>query len=253
MDSKVLKYYADSIDQAQEELFTAQRRLIEIYKQQWMEMNYLVNIGHWPEKAVYLANAYALKVDDETYIFQLNAPLPFLPNPYYMRFKKSRDEFIAAKLFISLQLLDVIKQLECKPIERPVALIIKHYYSGNVRLFDIDNKAKQVVINTFRNRLINDDNVKSLSYYSEEGIHDMEDRTMLYLGLAEKRLLLETEIASQYPRIDHLPEVIVSKHPADYYPQCPPGRDISSKGDNDNPDNQEEKFVKNRGWEGDFM
>lgn len=246
-----VKYHADRVDLAQERLFAAQKELIEAYKRQWAEMNYLIENGMWDEKAVYLANSYGLQVDEEMYVFQLNAPLPFLPNPYYMRFNKSREEYVAAKLLIITQLRDVIDQLGPGLISQPAALLIKHYYR-DVRIFDMDNKAKQVLINTLRQKLIVDDNVKAFSYYSEEAIQAEEDRTMLYLCPAAGRVFMEREIVPRYPRIDHLPEVVTGKHPRDFFPRCPPGEnDIPTPGKVKN--NVEATTGKNYGGGRNFM
>lgn len=219
-NEELVKSHVSKVDMAQEKLFNAQLDLIKAYERQWAEMNYLVENGQWNEKAFYLANAYGLKVNDSMYVFQLSAPLPFLPNPYYTRFKKSKEEFMAAKLFIASQLRDVINQLEPKQMHQSAALLIKHHHDGT-RIFDMDNKSKQVLINSFRQKLIVDDNVKALSFYSEEAIQGNENRTMLYLGPYDKRISMETEIAKLYPRIDHIPGVIEGEYPKSFFPKCP--------------------------------
>ena len=248
-----VKYHADKVDMAQEKLFAAQKELIEAYKRQWAEMNYLIENELWSEKAVYSAAAYGLKVDNEMYVFQLNAPLPFLPNPYYMRFKKSREEFVVAKLLISLQLLDVINQMGPEPIGQSAALMIRHYYSGNVRLFDMDNKAKQVLINTFRGKLIVDDNAESFSYYSEKAIRGQADRTMLYLCPEPDSPLMEMEIAPRYPRIDHLPEVITGKYPQDFHSHNPSYVDTMEEYTKANLARKESNLAELRRLNKDFM
>ena len=220
-NEELVKLHVNKVDMAQEQLFKAQFDIIKAYERQWAEMNYLIENGQWDEKAFYLANAYGLKVDEEMYVFQLNAPLPFLPNPFYTRFKKSKEEFMAAKLLVSAQLQDVISQLEPEKMRQPAALLIKHHYSYK-RIFDMDNKAKQVVINTLRQKLIEDDNVKALAYYSEEAIQGNEDRTMLYLGPYSKRISMETEISSKYHCIDHLSESVEGKYPGIFPSECPP-------------------------------
>lgn len=242
-NESLIKYHINKIDMALEQLFKAQLDLIKAYKLQWAEMNYLIENGFWNEKAIYLSNAYGLKADKEVFVFQLNAPLPFLPNPYYMRFKESKDEFIAAKLLINLQLRDVINQLEPKTMSQPAALMIKHYYS-DVKIFDMDNKAKQVLINTFREKLIVDDNVRSFSYYSEEAIQDEDNRTMLYIGPVSEKRFIEDEIVSQYKRIDHLSEAVSGKHPEKFFPSCPRSEDILKEFDCCESSNKEDIFKK---------
>ncbi|MDR3542719.1 MAG: hypothetical protein P4L69_17415 [Desulfosporosinus sp.] len=223
-NEELVKSHVNKVDLAQERLFKAQLDLIKAYERQWAEMNYLVENGQWDGKPFYLANAYGIKVTDEMYVFQLSAPLPFLPNPYYTKFKKSREEFMTAKLLVSAQFRDVINQLDPEQMRQPAALLIKHHHDGT-RSFDLDNKAKQVVINTIRQKLIADDNVKTLPLYYEEAIQGNENRTMLYLGPHAKWIYMETEIAKRYPRIDHLPGVIEGKYPGTFFPKCPSGKD----------------------------
>ncbi|MGE5543687.1 MAG: hypothetical protein ACM3UW_01815, partial [Bacillota bacterium] len=201
MEFKELKRYADKIDLAQIDLYLAQRELIEAYKEQWSEMNRIIDAGEWPEKAVFPANACGLKLDEVLYVFQIDAPLPFLPNPYYWRFKEHHEEFLAAKLLVSLQLRNVIKQLNAKVIDQPAALHTRHYYNDAVRLFDMDNKAKQVITNSFRGVLLEDDSSKTLPFFSEEAIRANWNRTMIYLGPYSERHLIETEIADKYPTV----------------------------------------------------
>ena len=219
-----VKFHANKVDMVQEQLFNVQMDLIKAYERQWAEMNYLIENGYWDKKAFYLANAYGLKIDDEMYVFQLNASLPFLPNPYYTRFKKSREEFMAAKMLVWGQLRDVINQLEVKQLRQPAALLIKHYHDGT-RIFDMDNRAKQVVINSLRPDIIADDNVQSLPFYSEEAIQAEENRTMLYLGPYSKRVYIEDEIVKLYPKINNLLVVVEGKYPGTFFPECPSGMD----------------------------
>lgn len=225
----LVKSHVNKVDMAQEKLFNAQYNLIRAYERQWAEMNYLIENGQWDGKAVYLGNAYGMKVDIEMYVLQLDMPLPFLPNPYVLRFKENAKEYYLAKQLISEQLRDVIEQLGDGPMLSPAALLIKHYYQ-KVRIFDLDNKAKQVVINSFKNRLIKDDDIKHLPYYGEEGVVSKDgNRTMIYLGPDSKRRYMEHEIALKYERIDQLPGVTEGKYPAKFSMQCPPLEDCSAE------------------------
>lgn len=223
-NEQLMKSHVTKVDMAQEKLYNAQLELIKAYERQWAEMNYLIENGQWDEKAIYLSNAYGLKIDEEMYVFQLSAHLPFLPNPYYTRFKKSKEEFMAAKLLIISQFREVINQLRPELMRQPAALLIKHHHNGT-RIFDMDNKAKQVVINSLRQKLIVDDNVKALSYYSEEAIQGDENRTMLYLGPHSNRMLMETVITQHYLRIDDSPGVVEGKYPRTFFPKCPSEED----------------------------
>lgn len=214
---KSIEYHEDRIALIQKRLYKEQKALIEAYKSEWAEINNLIKTGHWDEKAVFKGNAYGLKIDDDSYVFQIDAALPFLPNVYYRDFEQSYEEYYAIKLFISLQLRDVIEQIGDGPMKRPAALLIKHYYH-NVRVFDLDNKAKQVIINTLKTRLIKDDNINRLPYNSEEALwndlwNEHGNRTMLYLIPYDDRTLIETKITQQYPRIDNINEVLEGKIP----------------------------------------
>jgi hypothetical protein len=237
---ELVKPHVNKVETIQQRLFDAQFDLIKAYERQWAEMNYLVENGKWDEKAFYLANAYGLKIDDEMYVFQLSAPLPFLPNPYYSRFNKSKDEYMAAKLLIWAQLRDVINQLKPKQMQQPSALLIKHHHDGT-KNFDLDNKAKQVIINTIRQKLIADDNVKTLPLYFEEAIEGDENRTMLYLGPHSQWILMATEVTRRYPRIDHISGVIEGKYPGTFFPKCPSGEDNIPMYDSGKVSHEEEK------------
>ncbi|EGW39425.1 hypothetical protein DOT_2710 [Desulfosporosinus sp. OT] len=50
------------------------------------------------------------------------------------------------------------------------------------------------MINSLRQKLIADDNLKALSFYSEEAIQGDENRTMLYLGPSSKKIFMGMEI-----------------------------------------------------------
>lgn len=252
-NEQLVKSHVTKVDMAQERLFNAQLDLIKAYERQWAEMNYLVENGQWDEKAFYLANAYGLKVNEEMYVFQLNAPLPFLPNPYYTRFSKSNEEFMIAKLLIASQLRDVINQVEPELMRQPAALLIKHHHDGT-RIFDMDNKAKQVVINTIRQKLIVDDNVNALSFYSEEAIQDDENRTMFYVGPCAKKTFMETEITKLYHRIDHISGVIEGEYPETFFPKCPSGEDNMPICDNKKEEEATElDILKKEFSDGNFM
>jgi hypothetical protein len=208
---ELVKPHVNKVDTIQQRLFDAQFDLIKAYERQWTEMNYLIENGQWDEKAVLVANAYGLKVGEEMYIFQLDTALPFLPNTYYSRFKQYHGDFVAAKLLVSLQLRDVIRQIGDGLMQEPAMLMIRHYYHG-VKIFAMQNKAKQVLMNTFRQKLMVDDSYKSLSWYSEEAIRDTENRTMVYLCPQTKKSAMLNEIAPAYPRINDIPGVIVGNY-----------------------------------------
>ena len=228
-DNELIDFHEARTEESLRKLFSAQAELIEAYQMQWSEMNYLIQEGQWPEKLIYPGNAYGMQADVETYVLQLDMPLPFLPNPYVRRFKESSKEYFNAKLLISKQLHDVIEKLGKDQLYSSAALLVKHYYQ-KVRIFDLDNKAKQVVINSLKQRLILDDNIQRLPYYSEEAIKSEDgNRTMLYLGPASKKQYMEYELALKYDRIDHLPGVIESKYPASFRLQCPASEDKTQK------------------------
>lgn len=230
---KIIESHEDRIAMIQRRLYRDQMELIEAYKSEWAELNHLIKTGQWDEKAMFKGNCYGIKVDEEIYILQLDTALPFLPNTFYRSFKETSQEFYAIKLIISLQLRDVIEQIGDGPMKSPAALMIKHYYH-NVRAFDLDNKAKQVVINTLRRSLIIDDNINRLSFYSEEAIwndlwENRGNRTMLYLCPCIQRKFFESEVVPKYPRIDNLAGVFEGKIPQNITSQCSPERGNKSR------------------------
>lgn len=212
---RIIRAHENEIDMLQQRLYKDQMDLDEAYQSEWADMNELIHAGQWDEEAVFKGNCYGLKVGEEKYIFQLDAPLPFLPNTFYRSFDKTYKEFYAIKLMLSLQLRDVIEQIGDGPMTSPAALYVRHYYH-NVRIFDLDNKSKQVLINTLRRVLLIDDTVNHLTGYREDAVYNesengADNRTMIYLYPYRDLHYLESEVIPDYARIDNLKGVIVGK------------------------------------------
>jgi hypothetical protein len=252
---KIIELHEDRISIIQQRLYRDQMDLNEAYMREWRDLNHLIKTGQWNEKATFKGNCYGLKVGDEMYVLQLDSALPFLPNNFYRSFEKTYKEFYATKLLLSLQLRDVIEQFGDGYMRRAAALFIKHYYH-NVRMFDLDNKAKQVIINTLRQFLIKDDTVDYLSGFREDAVwndlwEERGNRTMMYLCPYEKRIFMETEITSQYPRIDNMPGVIEGRIPKTMMSPCPCQEDNVPKGRKNNSCGNSQNSSKKRGrnWE----
>jgi len=212
---KTIQAHENEIDMLQQRLYRDQMALNEAYQREWADMNGLIEAGQWDESAVYEGNCYGLKVGEEKYIFQLDAPLPFLPNSFYRSFDKTYKEFYATKLLLSLQLRDVIEQIGEGFMDRAATLFIRHYYH-NIRTFDLDNKSKQVIINTLRKTLLKNDTIDYLKGFREDAIYNEPEigsanHTMLYLYPYSESLYMETKIVSKYPRIDNEEGVITGK------------------------------------------
>ena len=226
----IIKEYENEIDLLHQKLFMTQAALNEAYQRQWAEMNQLIKNGLWTEKAVYKGDSYGMKVGREAYVFQLDAPLPFLPNTFYRSFEKTYKEFYTIKLMLLLQMASVIEQIGDPPMGAPAALHIRHYYR-DVRLFDLDNKSKQVVINTFRKAgLLRDDTIIHLAAYREDAIYnDAEDgaanRTMIYLYRHLDSQVFETEMTPKYTRIDNIKGVISGELSKMAVKRCPLSED----------------------------
>lgn len=226
----IIKEHENEIDLLQQKLFMTQAALNEAYQRQWAEMNQLIKDGSWDEEALYKGNSYGLKVGHEAYIFQLDVPLPFLPNVFYRSFEKTFKEFYTTKLMLSLQMSDVIEQIGDPPMTAPAALHIRHYYR-DVRLFDLDNKSKQVVINTFRKAgLLKDDKVIYLSAYREDAIYNdpqegTANRTMIYLYQHQDSQFFETEVMPKYFRIDNVKGAVSGELCKRVVKRCPLNED----------------------------
>lgn len=226
----VIKEYENDIDLLQQKLFRIQAELNETYRRQWAEMNQLIKNGLWAEKAVYKGDSYGLKVGREAYVFQLDAPLPSLPNAFYRNFEKVYKEYYAIKVMLLLQMRGVMEQIGDPPMRYPAALHIRHYYRG-CRIFDLDNKSKQVVINTIRSAgLLRDDTFNHLSSYREDAVYnDAEDgvpnRTMIYLCRHMDIQEFEAETVPKYPRIDNIEGVFLGKISEMAMKRRPPSED----------------------------
>ncbi|SHN86375.1 MULTISPECIES: hypothetical protein [Desulfitobacterium] len=248
----IIKEHENEIDLLQQKLFMTQAALNEAYQRQWAEMNQLIKNGLWTEKAVYKGDSYGLKVGREAYVFQLDAPLPFLPNTFYRSFEKTYKEFYTIKLMLTLQMSDVIEQIGDPPMSAPAALHIRHYYR-DVRLFDLDNKSKQVVINTFRKAgLLRGDTIIRLAAYREDALcNEDEDgapnRTMIYLYRHLDSQGFETEILPKYPRIDNLKGVISGEMSKMAVKRCPLSEDYMEQRLSKNP-REESAEMEYRGF-----
>lgn len=212
----IIKKTEKDIDLLQQRLFYTQAALNESYQRQWAAINQLIKAGLWDEDAVYPGNSYGLKVGHETYVFQLDAPLPFLPNVFYRSFKRTYNEFYTTKTMLTLQLRDVIEQIGDGSMKYPAALHVRHYYK-DVKIFDLDNKSKQVLINTFRQILLANDTVNCLTGYYEDAVYNegeegTANRTMIYLYQYREGPIYGNELASSYPRIDNIKGVVTGKY-----------------------------------------
>jgi len=212
---KILQSHENEINLFQQRLYRDQMALNEAYQREWTDLNELIKAGEWDENAVYQGNCYSIKVGEQKYVFQMDAPLPFLPNTFYRSFDKTYKEFYEIKLLLSLQLRDVIEQIGDGFMTYPAALFIRHYYH-NVRIFDLDNKSKQVIINSFRKTLLKNDTVDYLTGFREDAIYNepevgLANRTMIYLYPYLDSHYMENEIVPKYPRIDNIEGVISGK------------------------------------------
>lgn len=195
--------YETRLEEKYGELFKLQTEIINFYKKQWEEMNDLIAHGY-SEEPNYIANAYGLKVKD-FHIIQLDGMLPRIPKH---NIHKYREHYGIAKRFISSRIMDICKNLNCKCYKEPVALIVMHYHTGN-RLFDVDNKEKQIIFNSLKGWLFKDDDWEHLQFASE-GVGEIctEPRTMLYIGPASEVAYMIKTLINEFKRIENLPNVV---------------------------------------------
>ena len=212
MSTYKLEQLEQEINRKNMELRQAHLKLIDLYVEQWKEIN---ASGMWEDELRYKGNAYGLK-EDSIFIFQINGPLPRIIKQDLMDqgvyVKKARN-FIVGRLSSVCRKMSKMENLEKYKV--PVAIIIVHYYNLNMnRVFDMDNKEKSAIINTLRGVLYKEDTVKEVSFTAEIARPiDSEPMTMVYVGPTERSIYMLQNTICEYPRIDNLANVIIGDAP----------------------------------------
>lgn len=212
MSTYRLKQLEKEIDSKNMEIKQVHLKLIDLYKEQWEEVNAL---GVQEDEARYKGNSYGLKKDG-AFIFQLDGPLPRITKQEFVdqdAYVKKVRNFIVTRLSSVCRKMDQIENLEMYNV--PVAIIIVHYYSlGMNRAFDMDNKEKSVIINTLKGFLYKNDTVKEVSYVAEIAKPiNSEPRTMVYVGPTERATYMLHNTVNKYSRIDNLANVFTGDVP----------------------------------------
>lgn len=201
----------EQLDKKYDELTRVQLDILEIYYKQWdMVINSNWFAGKPDDKS--WGNAYGLRVDD-MHIFQLDGILPRIERPIR---KHNYKHYSTFRQFINARLSNVCSQLKPKAYDVPVAIVVVHYYNGN-RLFDVDNREKEIIINTLKRHLYRDDTCNRLTFFAEKSIKTSDEpRTMIYVGPEKEVISMIEKTIFDYPQIDCMDGVFESNYPLLY-------------------------------------